>query len=300
MRKINIQNCPANLNGIYKIDFPNNKSYIGKAVDIKRRMQEHNTDKRQPVLYAAIQKYFQGKIEEFIILEENVPREQLSEKEKYYIALYKSNDKKYGYNLTSGGDGAELGIKNVASKFTQNDLNDIIELLQKTEIPMCQIAEKYNCNRLTIGKINAGETYFNSELNYPLRKQKYITKSGYLNANSSLDEKQLNNLIDDLKELKMSFKEIENKYNISSSTLTNINRGITYHNNSIDYPIRKKNAIRKRIFTQEEMSLIKGLLENKKESMENIALKIGCDRKVISDINQGKRQFQERWHYPIR
>ena len=46
MEKTTIKDCPINLSGIYKIDFPNGKSYIGKAVDIKRRMQEHNTDKR--------------------------------------------------------------------------------------------------------------------------------------------------------------------------------------------------------------------------------------------------------------
>ena len=46
MEKTTIKDCPINLSGIYKIDFQNGKSYIGKAVDIKRRMQEHNTDKR--------------------------------------------------------------------------------------------------------------------------------------------------------------------------------------------------------------------------------------------------------------
>lgn len=44
--KINIKDCPKGISGIYKINFPNGKSYIGRAVDIKSRIKEHNYDKR--------------------------------------------------------------------------------------------------------------------------------------------------------------------------------------------------------------------------------------------------------------
>lgn len=37
------------------------------------------------------------------ILEENIPIDQLNEKEQYYIKKYKSDEDKYGYNMTSGG-----------------------------------------------------------------------------------------------------------------------------------------------------------------------------------------------------
>ena len=36
---LNIDNC-GGICGIYKINFPNGKAYIGKAVDIKRRMKK--------------------------------------------------------------------------------------------------------------------------------------------------------------------------------------------------------------------------------------------------------------------
>ena len=55
----NLLNCPI-VAGIYKINFPNGKSYIGLSNNIPRRIKEHNKDSRQPVLYAAIQKYFNG------------------------------------------------------------------------------------------------------------------------------------------------------------------------------------------------------------------------------------------------
>ena len=64
----NLFNCPK-VAGIYKINFPNGKCYIGLSNNIPRRMKEHNKDKRQPILYSAIQKYFNGVIPEFEILE---------------------------------------------------------------------------------------------------------------------------------------------------------------------------------------------------------------------------------------
>ena len=34
--------------------------------------------------------------------------------------------------------------------------------------------------------------------------------------------------------------------------------------------------------------------------MAQIANKLKCDRKVISDINSGKRQKIEEWSYPLK
>ena len=55
--------------GVYMINFPNNKKYIGISNNIKRRMNEHNIDFRNNLpIEKAIQKY--GKIKDFILLEE--------------------------------------------------------------------------------------------------------------------------------------------------------------------------------------------------------------------------------------
>ena len=43
MKKINIDSIKnSNISGIYKIDFPNGKSYIGQSQNIYRRILEHN------------------------------------------------------------------------------------------------------------------------------------------------------------------------------------------------------------------------------------------------------------------
>lgn len=237
-----LKDCPLRLSGIYKINFPNGKYYIGKAVDIKRRVEEHNYDKRQPILYAAIKKYFQNGIKEFEILEIVSDRTQLSEKEKYYIKLYQANDKAKGYNQTEGGDGASLGVNNVASKFTQEDIDNIRKLLIETDIPIYQIAEQYNCNRNTINRLDKGETYFDNTLSYPLRKNKYVPKSGSQNGNAKISEETYQLIVIDLQELKLSMKDICKKYNISTGALSRLNTGKTYTHSEINYPIRLKNS----------------------------------------------------------
>lgn len=237
-----ISDCPLRLSGIYKINFPNGKSYIGKAVDIKRRIKEHNYDKKQKVLYQAITKYWNNNITEFEILEEVPDRTKLSDREIYYINLYQTNKKEFGYNLTTGGDGASLGTQNIASKFSEIDVKNIRNLLMNTDIPIYKIAEQYNCDRNTISRLNSGETYYNSIYSYPLRKNKYIPKNGSQNGNARISEELFWLIYIDLKDLKLSSKAICEKYGISSGTLSKLNNGKSYIHQNINYPIRQKNA----------------------------------------------------------
>ena len=91
--------------GIYKItNIKTKECYIGQAMHIKERWAEHakcglgiDTPAGNK-LYKAIQEFGLWNFS-FEVLEE-CPREQLNEKEKYYIDLYSSYD--YGYNSTRG------------------------------------------------------------------------------------------------------------------------------------------------------------------------------------------------------
>ena len=90
---------------IYKItNIKTKECYIGQAIHIKDRWAEHakcglgiDTPAGNK-LYKAIQEFGLWNFS-FEVLEE-CPREQLNEKEKYYIDLYSSYD--YGYNSTRG------------------------------------------------------------------------------------------------------------------------------------------------------------------------------------------------------
>lgn len=78
----------------------NNKKYVGQTVDLKRRIEQHKRDN----LYVdkAIRKHGweNCKIE---VLEECENREQLNEREIFWIAELKSKSPN-GYNLTDGGN----------------------------------------------------------------------------------------------------------------------------------------------------------------------------------------------------
>ena len=91
--------------GIYKITNQKTKEcYIGQAVDLSSRFKEHAKAglgiDAPPAnkLYKAIQEFgiqnFSWEVLEFC------PKEQLNEKEQYYIKLYQSKD--YGYNTLKG------------------------------------------------------------------------------------------------------------------------------------------------------------------------------------------------------
>lgn len=54
-------------------------------------------------------------------------------------------------------------------KGTKKLLNDIIADLEKEELSVKEIAEKYNLNRGTISNINNGKSYFDKNRKYPIR-----------------------------------------------------------------------------------------------------------------------------------
>lgn len=100
------------MNGfIYKITNDiNDKIYIGKTLSsIENRFKEHISDstrqhfEKRP-LYNAMNKY--GSDHFSISLIEEIPMDQLSEREKYWIKQY--NSYRDGYNATLGGEGKQL------------------------------------------------------------------------------------------------------------------------------------------------------------------------------------------------
>ena len=103
--KIKLNELARNVSGIYKIDYPNGKSYIGLSRDIKRRMTEHNSFNKAKMPCDLAIKYY-GKIEEIEILEYCDDETLLEEKERYWIKYYDTINPEKGYNLTEGGDGS--------------------------------------------------------------------------------------------------------------------------------------------------------------------------------------------------
>jgi len=95
--------------GVYKITcLINNKSYIGKSVDISKRMNAHKNckkpDQKMSYFHEAILKYgwdsFKIEIlESFPVFDKENDNIKLLEREAFYIKHYKTFDKTFGYNL---------------------------------------------------------------------------------------------------------------------------------------------------------------------------------------------------------
>lgn len=109
---------------IYKItNSINNKLYIGQTITtIQERWSNHKSDARtnhnHTVLYRSMNKYG---IENFNIIEIckvfNVDKTELknilNSLEIYYIKLYNSTNRYFGYNITSGGNNVDHMMKKV-------------------------------------------------------------------------------------------------------------------------------------------------------------------------------------------
>ena len=92
--------------GIYKItNLVTKQSYIGQSVDIASRWKQHikcglGIDASHTnMLYNSMQKY--GVWNFAFELIEQCSKEQLNEREKFYVSLYQTD--KFGYNMTQGG-----------------------------------------------------------------------------------------------------------------------------------------------------------------------------------------------------
>lgn len=124
------------------------------------------------------------------------------------------------------------GIKNKNSKFTEQDLKEIYDLLQnRQDLTMQEIAKQYKVYASTIQNINLGKTYYNNNLIYPLRKPK--------TGSRKLTQEQVINIISEIKQHpKESLASIGRRFNINRRTISSINCGITYKQKNEKYPIR--------------------------------------------------------------
>lgn len=108
---------------IYKITSPSGKTYVGQTVrSFEKRMQEHRQETSGCTwIKRAIQKY--GDEMKYEIIEENVPHEQLDEREIYWIKELHSLAPS-GYNLTTGGQ---------STKEYSQELKDKIRDIKNTQ-----------------------------------------------------------------------------------------------------------------------------------------------------------------------
>lgn len=117
--------------GIYCIkNKVNNKKYIGLSRDIRRRWNEHKSDlrnnKHNNIYLQREWNIYNEDSFEFSIVELCNPYE-ICDREKYYIAEYRTLSHENGYNFTSGGECVTTTNKNVIHLLSGNIYNSVKE-----------------------------------------------------------------------------------------------------------------------------------------------------------------------------
>ena len=164
--------------GIYKIENKvNGKVYIGQSVNIRKRIMTHKYNANNPkigkahdlYIYSAIRKHG---IENFdFSIVELCDKSELDEKERYWIAYYKSNQSNHGYNLNDGGNSIYVKHLKSDSNVTpkKHHIEEIKKLLTDTDLSIQEIAKRYNMTTASITNINRGHSWHNEDSVYPLR-----------------------------------------------------------------------------------------------------------------------------------
>lgn len=109
---------------VYKHTCPSGKVYIGiTGTSLERRCGKNGRGYERSALFSkAIQKYGWENIKHEILFD-SLTKEQAEAKEIELIAEYKSNQREYGYNLSSGGDGGTAGV--VMSLKTRKKMSEV-------------------------------------------------------------------------------------------------------------------------------------------------------------------------------
>lgn len=144
--------------GIYSIiNTKNNKRYIGQSKNINKRFLQHKRElnKNQHInshLQSAWNKY--GEDVFIFALIEECEEDNLDTKEKEWIAFYKSDISKNGYNLNKGGQGI-TGFKHTDSQ---------IEKMRVIQNPL--VVLQFDKNRQFIKRYSGGASHVYKECGY--------------------------------------------------------------------------------------------------------------------------------------
>lgn len=210
----------------------NLKVYIGKTNNPVKRLNHHfyisnsSTQTNKYFIHKAINKYGKHKFD-FIILEVFDSESNALIGEIKWINCFQSNNPKYGYNLTAGGDGLS-GYKHLqSSKDKISKANTGRKFSDET---------KQRMRESHLGKTSGmlGKNHSNNkkqqqsqmvsgENNYFYDKH----FSGELNHNSSLTDAEAIEIIELLKTKEYKNKEIANMYNVSIQVISKIKTGRT-------------------------------------------------------------------------
>ena len=123
----------------------NLKAYIGiTSQELNKRWKSGWGYQKNIHFWNAIQKYGWDNFDH-IILADGLTEEDAKNKEQYFIAKYKSNNREFGYNMTEGGEGT-IGYKHTEET---KELNRIAHLGKTVSIETRQKMSKSHKGKMT-------------------------------------------------------------------------------------------------------------------------------------------------------
>ena len=147
---------------IYKItNLINNKIYIGETFQsIDLRFKQHITQNEPTNIHKAIIKYGAEnfKIEQIY---SSYDKDDINQKEKYYILFYNSRDNNIGYNICEGGEGTAGMVVKESTRLKMSEIKGIkVQNLNTGEVfKSMQSVDEYfsgkhtgGCNKAIINK----------------------------------------------------------------------------------------------------------------------------------------------------
>jgi len=205
---------------LYKVTAPNSKVYIGISYNPSHRLSQHKSDELS-ALYPVIQKHGIENLNHEVLLG-TYSREEAERLEVEFIAKYDSYNN--GYNRTRGGDGCGK-----PKTLTKKDVLEINELLDKKEMNLRDIAEKFNVREPTIRSINSGKTW-----SYVTNNTNKSYRSGYKSNSEDKYNTTLSN--EDVVNIKKqimngdSLADIARRFNQKPDTIGQIKAGRNWKN----------------------------------------------------------------------
>ena len=273
--------------------YPNGKVYIGQTkTSLKTRHEKHLTQLNDGTYFhRALIKYG---VENFKleIIEQDIPLDILDEREIYWI---KEKDSYYrsgkGYNLTKGG---QWGTS--SQKITGKQAEEIQEKIRNTSLTFLEIGQLYNVSLYCISDINRGKTFYDKNIQYPIRPA--IEKS-------YLDIEIVDNIIDFLLTTNKTQEEIAELCDVKAYTVGEINRGTnSWCPETLEYPLRKPIqafTYNNRLQKEQVIGIIKDLISTNTK-LEDIASNYGVKKNTIGDISRGMtwKDITHQFVCPIR
>lgn len=209
--------------------------YVGQTCNLDERHRAHteydpfnvNTREYDYPLSRGIRKYGQDEYE-LIILEDNIPKDELNARERYWIRYYDTCFN--GYNQTLGGASPST------PKLNEQVIDQIIELLRNSDYTFEEIAAKTQTSLTHVYNVNIGARRHRDELEYPIRS---VRSKGTKGLKFSPEE--CLEIHEEILKQDKSYKEIAQLFGCSADAISDISRGKTKayrYDDLYVYPLR--------------------------------------------------------------